>query len=881
MTLSKFITYCFALWAHTPVLYSAEPVFNVVPPEELQFNYPDPPQEGVANYFVIAADGKARCAIVYSDSATPAMLAAVREFATYLKLSTGAEFLILPERKTPPRGLGEIHVGDTQVAQSLELALPKLRYGNDEFENLRGYVVKTLDPKRLVVRGVNEKATGHGLVGFLKRFVGIRQYWHSKPGRIQSVIPEHSSLSIPKLEWRDWPYFTSFQMSMRPFLNRPALDFYRRINALPPNENYDQWLRPSRYVESNPEYFALVNGERLKPTDDQGSKGWQPCVSNPEVQQVMGNAVIEYFRKHPQVPGINVAINDGGGDCTCDKCRALDGPKTDYSRGIGMSDRYVYFTNRICEIVGLEFPDKFIVYLAYASASAAPQTVKPHPRLLPVTTTASTFDRWDEWVVSGAEHLGVYAHHLGTFALLPKMDVHQQEKRLRYVVGSGKARTYYMECHTQWPYSDLVPYITAELTWDPRADVDALLDEYFSKFYRRAEKPMREYYSALTEGYQRWLAEHGRPHGFGRDISSYYNNKLLDQFKVLTPDEAARAMQALDRAMDAAESDSIVSQRVGIVRAAFGLQKIGVERGWAAFRLRDTETRSLAEAQARVDDARLIYERSRDAQDYIENVLEKSPCDEWLLFRNMAKPLAIYTELKSGEPGPEIRSIISLGLSSVERYLRDELGSKGAATWWQRQADDEPGPALKESFRYAAERALAPPPKNLLENPGFENFTGPAQSKSGEALLDANQIRTAGVHLTFPDRTPFRIAISSEYFHSGKHSLMLEHCARARLTRHIPAQPNTRYRAGLWFRQNEGTASAYQFTIDVRLKDGSYKTLSNLTIPDQPNQWRPFLADVLTPLETTTLFVRLHLRNQAAGTRCWIDDVFVYPNEAD
>lgn len=859
-------------------LGAAEPVFEVTAPEHLPFNYPAPPQEGVTDYFSIAVDGKARCGIVYPDEAPASLLAAIREFATYLKLSTGADFLIRPESRVLPEGLGTVHVGETKVARSVDLELPRLRYGDHEFANLRGFLVKTLDPQTLIIRGVDETATEHGLVGFLKRYVGIRQYWHSVPDPLQNVIPEHRSLAIPKLQWRDWPYFASFQMSMRPFVNRPALDFYRRNKALPPNENYDQWLRPSLYAKSHPEYFALVNGKRLQPADEQGSKGWQPCVSNPEVQRVMGEAVIRYFRKHPHVAGINVAINDGGGDCTCENCRALDGPKTDYSRGIGMSDRYVYFTNRICDIVSREFPDRFIVYLAYASASAAPQQVKPHPLLLPVTTTASTFERWDEWVASGAEHLGVYSHHLGTFALLPKMDVYQQAKRLRYVIGSGKARTYYMECHTQWPSSDIVPYITAELTWDPRTDVKRLLDEYFSAFYRSAEQPMRDYYQVLTDGYQRWLAEHGRPHWFGPDISSYYNNKLLDQFKVLSPEEATRAVNALDRAVTAARNDPLVSQRVGIVRAAFGLQKIGVERGWAAFRLRDTEPESEAEAQARVDDARLIYERSHDARAYIEHFLEKPPYDKWLLYRNMSRKLTMYEELKSGQPGSEMRSIVSVGLSSVERFLRKEIGSEKAAVWWRRQAEKETVPALKDAFQFAADRALAPPSRNLVKNPGFEELTGLPPENDDAVVLDRDQIRAAGVHLTFPDRTPFRIALSSEQARSGQRSLMLEHCARARLTRHISAKPETRYRAGLWLYQDDGTTSSYQFTIDVRLQDGSYRTLSTLTVPQQPGQWRPLLADVVTPPETVNLFVRLHAQNQAAGTRCWIDDVFVFSN---
>lgn len=100
--------------------------------------------------------------------------------------------------------------------------------------------------------------------------------------------------------------------------------------------------------------------------------------------------------------------------------------------------------------------------------------------------------------------------------------------------------------------------------------------------------------------------------------------------------------------------------------------------------------------------------------------------------------------------------------------------------------------------------------------------------------------------------------------------------SRARLTKHVSAEPDTHYRAGFWLFQDENTASPYKTTIDVRLKDGSYKTLSTLTIPHQPDQWLPFLADVVTPPDTST--VRLHAQNQAAGTKCWIDDVFIYPN---
>ena len=134
----NFCKWLFLLFLLTPLLQSAEQVFEVLAPEKLPFSYPDPPKEGAPDFFAIATDGAASCAIVYSENASPSLQAAVREFAAYLKLSTGAAFQVLPETRAVPDGLGAIHVGETKVARSVELALPTLRYGEDEFEKKYG-----------------------------------------------------------------------------------------------------------------------------------------------------------------------------------------------------------------------------------------------------------------------------------------------------------------------------------------------------------------------------------------------------------------------------------------------------------------------------------------------------------------------------------------------------------------------------------------------------------------------------------------------------------------------------------------------------------------------------------------------------------------------
>jgi hypothetical protein len=373
-------------------IVAAQRVFDVIPPEQLPFNYPTPPREGAADYFSISTEGEATCVIVRSTSASRATQSRIAALREYLSLVTGAAIRVLTDRQPVPEGMGAIHVGDTTLGLATPLDLPDLRYGPTRFPNLGGFLIKTLDSRTVLIRGANEQATSHGIVSFLRRYADVRQYWPGRPGKLGDVIPRRPTLTVPELEWRDWPYFFSRIFSLQAFPRgaRPALDFYRRHQTLPSGENFNRWLPPDVFARSHPEYFALVNGKRLQPSGADGASRWQPCVSNPEVARTMGDAVADYFRENPDAPGINFGINDGGGNCTCPQCQALDAPDTDYSRMTGMGDRYVKFTNRICEQLAREHPSKWIVYLAYAAAQHPPTTVQPHSQLLPVLTTSGS-----------------------------------------------------------------------------------------------------------------------------------------------------------------------------------------------------------------------------------------------------------------------------------------------------------------------------------------------------------------------------------------------------------------------------------------------------------------------------------------------------------
>jgi len=59
--------------------------FEVIPPNRVEFNYPDPPREGRADYFTIAEEGRARCMIIRSARPSGEDMRAAATLKAYLQ----------------------------------------------------------------------------------------------------------------------------------------------------------------------------------------------------------------------------------------------------------------------------------------------------------------------------------------------------------------------------------------------------------------------------------------------------------------------------------------------------------------------------------------------------------------------------------------------------------------------------------------------------------------------------------------------------------------------------------------------------------------------------------------------------------------------------
>lgn len=821
------------------------------------------------------------CVIVRPTAASGRLASGVEAFRKYLELATGAKFEVIPDSRRPAFGWGAIHIGDTVRSRRTDLGLPELNYGTDRFPNLRGYVIKTLDRGTLIIRGATDAATLHGLVSFLERYVGVRQYWPGPPGWLGDVVPERRRLSLPRIDWRDWPYFYSATFSTGVFGEGggPRLDFYRREVTLPCNENYHVWLPSQDHAASHPEYFALRAGRRLAPAPPDDGDSWQPCVSNSEVGRLMGDAVLDFFRRNPAAPGVNFSLNDGGGDCECENCRAWDGPREESGARGGSGDRYLRFANQVAEHVGREFPDRWIVHLAYGGARPVPAGVRPHPQVIPVLTVpGNTFATWEAWIAAGARHLGLYVHHDDAFFVLPKHDLGQMVRRIRHIVDSGRARVFYMEWHAQWPFGDIIPLVVSRLLWDPRQEVAAILDEYYRGFFGAAGPRMRAFHQVLEEGYQRWLESAGVPHPHGPDISSFRDAGTLDQFLVLSPAEAARARTELDLAAAAVPPGSREARRIGIVDRQFRLQELAVRWSWAARRLRDEPPTDLAGAEDVLADAAAVLELGEAAADYLTNVLDRPSEDAGPLFGRLASRNSVLSVLRSGQPTPEIWGSIQHGLEAADRVVRN---TSRPAAWWETRMAAAAHAELRNWCDAARRRSEGLVLSNLFDDPGFEEIRALAPERlavPGEIELDRAEASAIGIRLWFPERSAGKCVLSTNS-HSGRRSLELISVRRASYSRVAPAVAGDRYRAGVWFRHNEGPVD-YLFRVAFSPVKGTQPEIISLRVPRRPGEWQKLVLEAVAPPGARYISMGFRINNQTSASRCQIDDLSVsrYPD---
>ncbi|OGV78594.1 MAG: hypothetical protein A3K18_10940 [Lentisphaerae bacterium RIFOXYA12_64_32] len=253
----------------------------------------------------------------------------------------------------------------------------------------------------------------------------------------------------------------------------------------------------------------------------------QMCYASRGLIEQVAQDARDFFDGKGTKPGAVAAGNyfcvepmDNSAFCKCPQCQALLTPPPPFdpffSNG-GHSDYFFSFVNEVAKDVRKTHPDKWIVTLAYMTHAARPQHVVLEPNVLVQFCFACNrlnFDRasyeheidlLNEWVAKEKQrplYLWLYytfpveIANNGKFHCFPGFFAHAVGEQFKLFQKCGIGGMF----HCGYG-QEVEAYLTYKLMDDPARDVDALLDEYFTRLYGSAAAPMKQLYLAIEETY--------------------------------------------------------------------------------------------------------------------------------------------------------------------------------------------------------------------------------------------------------------------------------------------------------------------------------------------------------------------------------------------
>jgi len=502
----------------------------------------------------LVKQGKSTYSICTSETASPSEKRAAEELQKFLEEMSGARLPIVTDSETPEGDL--VLVGNSKLVQQLAPRIPFERLGSE------GFALRTAGNRLLIVGGA-QRGTMYGVYTFLEK-LGCR--WYT---RDVSVIPKKSTLTVepldeiqkPAFEYRE-PFFreaSDKDWAARNKVNGSAMNLDDSTGGkfvyFPFVHTFYLILPPDKYFGDHPEYYALVDGKRR-------NERAQLCLTNPNVLQLTIKTVLEWIEQHPEASIYSVSQNDCEGWCECDNCMRVE-----QEEGGAHSGPILRFVNAVAAEVAKQHPEKLIDTLAYWYSEPPPLHARPLPnvriRLCPIgACEAHAYEicKEDAYFMN---HLRAWSkitnqlyiwHYVTNFShyLLPFPDFDELAADIPLYGKNGVVGIFLEGDYAEGgggENAELRSYVMARLLWNPRVDVNKIINEFLTTCYGKAARPMRAYFDLLQrqvrpapqgKGNHMWIyTSPGAPYLSEEFLAQ--SLKLFHEAETAADDDAAKA----------------------------------------------------------------------------------------------------------------------------------------------------------------------------------------------------------------------------------------------------------------------------------------------------------------------------------------------------
>jgi len=431
---------------------------------------------------------------------------------------------------------------------------------------LAGMDPKEENPQRRVLKG-----EGHYYaVAHLLRLWGCRWYM---PTEFGEVVPEHKRLAVGKLDYTYAP----------PFEVRGAAYGYSWLGDMTGTHEFS--------------YRNMMNGVRVscghtlggyvkELAPEGGSVFNVPIAEETTIEHV----ALKAEKSFAAGKDISLGMNDGAYHSTSKLDAELAANLRDkYFQGQALADNFMALYNGVCRRLLKKHPESTsrIGFLAYVNMTVPPQRrtvaepplvawvapidIDPNhsmddPRSPPRQEYREIMYRWAE-VMEGRVIVYDYDQGMLVWRDLPDPSHHAFRHDVKHYRKAG-ILGFSTESRGAYATVFLNLYLRGQLMWNPDADVDALLGEFYPKFYGPAAEPMRRYWSAI---YQAWEDTAVTEHEF-YTIPAIYTESLVGSLRGHLADGVAAVASLRAREADTlGRNERLYVERMDFTQHSFAV----------------------------------------------------------------------------------------------------------------------------------------------------------------------------------------------------------------------------------------------------------------------------------------------------------------------
>ena len=572
--------------------------------------------------FWLAKGGKPQATIVIAENPVDSNRMAAELLQESIQKISGATLPIVDDSK--PIAGPVIYIGRSKAVDAMKLDIPA---GYTRALDEEGYLIKTTGDQLVLVGNDNRpnppyKGSLYATVEVLER-LGCRWYM---PGDFGAVYPRSADVCLPQLDERVKPAFPvrGFWYGTAPALRDSAdlkrdMERWQAVNRFQPygsvlasasdgsimsaftksgvKEQDGKKVRVNAVFEEHPEWFAL--------NKDGTRNSEYLCLSNPAVLERLVEQALAHFQKNPEALAFSIAPPDGAPTCECKDCREKNQmfmqKEPSDPRIQDISGGFYYVLNELAKRVKEKYPEKWITSTAYSGRIRPPENlqlsdnISLHTALLahsrhhrydsPTWQTQERVQIYKRWgklsnAVVEREYYPVFQFTLNL--PLPMLRSSAYNYRLIKEIGLRGAE---WEGRTSFFSESATNYVRGQLLWNLDTDVEALLEDYYTRFYGKAGPVVSRFDEAVENTMTQSMVDHHEeeriPEVFPHDVVVRITDAVGEVEKLVS------------------DADTFTRQRVAYFR-----MEVDHFRAYSEMRYAETQLdfkRAAEQAQAMID----------------------------------------------------------------------------------------------------------------------------------------------------------------------------------------------------------------------------------------------------------------------------------------